>query len=156
MKDKPDNLAIRLAQRSDVPALAALFADDALGGHGDTTDPAALPAYQDAFDRIAANPYDTLYVAELDGAVVGTFQTTLLTAMTGRGASSLLIEAVQTRRDMRGKGIGEAMIRHAVEMGRAAGAGMAHLTSNNTRADAHRFYMRLGFKPSHTGFKRAL
>jgi hypothetical protein len=27
------------------------------------------------------------------------------------------------------------------------------LTSDNTRTDAHRFYERLGFARSHTGFK---
>jgi len=42
------DLAIRQAGPTDVPALAALFADDALGGHGDTTDPAVLPDYEAA------------------------------------------------------------------------------------------------------------
>jgi hypothetical protein len=30
------------------------------------------------------------------------------------------------------------------------------LTSDNSRADAHRFYERLGFVASHVGFKLAL
>jgi hypothetical protein len=30
------------------------------------------------------------------------------------------------------------------------------LTSNNARSDAHRFYERLGFVPSHVGFKMLL
>ena len=62
---------IRPATRADVPAIVALFADDALGGHGDTTDPAVLPDYLAAFERIAASPCDTLYVAEVDGVVAG-------------------------------------------------------------------------------------
>lgn len=149
-------LTIRAARRDDVPAIAALFAADGLGGHGDTNDPAALPRYHAAFDRIAASPGDTLYVAELEGEVVGTFQTTLTTTMTGRGSTSLTIEAVQTRADMRGRGIGEAMIRFAVERGREAGARMAQLSSNAVRVDAHRFYRRLGFEQSHVAFKMKL
>jgi hypothetical protein len=30
------------------------------------------------------------------------------------------------------------------------------LTSNDARPDAHRFYQRLGFTPSHRGFKLLL
>lgn len=150
------SLTIREARREDVSAIAALFAADRLGGHGDTVDPAALPDYEAAFDRIAASPADTLYVAECAGEVVGTFQTTLITTMTGRGSSSLTIEAVQTREDMRGRGIGEAMIRFAIGKAREAGARVVQLSSNAARLDAHRFYRRLGFVQSHVAFKMKL
>ena len=96
---------IRAAERSDIAAIAAMFAQDQLGGHGDSADPADLPAYLTAFDRISASPNDQLFVAVLDGEVVGTFQTTLITSLTGKGSSSLTIEAVHTRDDMRGNGI---------------------------------------------------
>lgn len=33
---------------------------------------------------------------------------------------------------------------------------MLQLTSNASRTDEHRFYERLGFEASHTGFKLAL
>lgn len=150
------DLQIRLARREDLPALAALFASDDVGGHGDTADPAALPCYERAFGRILASPNDSLYVAELTGAVVGTFQTTLITALPGRGATTLRIEAVQTRTDLRGRGIGAAMVAFAVERAREAGAASVHLTSNLKREDAHRFYRRLGFSHSHAGFKMSL
>lgn len=149
-------LIIRHAVRADVPAIVALLADDPLGGHGDTTDPAALPDYLEAFDRIAASPCDMLYVAELDGKLAGTFQTTLTTAMTGRGRPVLTVEAVQTARELRGRGIGAAMLRHAVEEGRKAGARLVQLMSSKARTDAHRFYERLGFVRSHEGFKLKL
>ena len=48
------------------------------------------------------------------------------------------------------------MIAHALAFARENGAGMAELTSNKTRADAHRFYVRLGFEQSHEGFKMVL
>jgi GNAT superfamily N-acetyltransferase len=146
-------LRIRKATDNDLSAIVALFADDALGDHGDTTDPAALPDYRAALARITASPNETLYVAEFDGDVVGTFQTMSTTTLTARGASSMIIEAVQTRADMRGRGIGAAMIEFAVETARADGMRLVQLTSNATRKDAHRFYERLGFTPSHIGFK---
>jgi GNAT superfamily N-acetyltransferase len=67
-----------------------------------------------------------------------------------------LIEAVQTRADMRGKGIGAQMISYAVAQGRAARVRTIQLMSNNNRRDAHRFYTRLGFQQSHAGFKLKL
>lgn len=147
---------IRLAERSDVAAIAAMFAEDRLGGHGDSADPADLPLYLAAYERISESPNDRLYVATLDAEIVGTFQTTLITSLTGKGSASLNIEAVHTRTDMRGRGIGEAMITHAIGEGRAAGVRLVQLMSNATRLDAHRFYERLGFAKSHAGFKMKL
>ncbi|TWD57517.1 N-acetylglutamate synthase-like GNAT family acetyltransferase [Agrobacterium vitis] len=146
-------LVIREAQRADVPAIVALFANDAIGGHGDTTDASALPDYIAAFDRITASTNETLYVAEQNGAVVGTFQTMLTTTMTGRGSSSMIIEAVQTRADCRGQGIGAQMIAFCLARAKEQGCAQAQLTSNAARLDAHRFYERLGFQKSHFGFK---
>ncbi|WP_075289124.1 GNAT family N-acetyltransferase [Pararhizobium arenae] len=146
-------ITIRHARRNDLPALVQMFADDALGGHGDTTDPKALGEYLAAFERIQASANDTLYVAEMDGTIVGTFQTTVLTSLPGRGRSSLLVEAVQTRTDRRGQGIGEIMLRFAIDQARHMGLAKVQLTSNAIRTDAHRFYKRLGFEASHLGFK---
>lgn len=148
-----EKATIREATENDLKAIIALFADDPLGGHGDTTDPQALPDYSAAFRKIASSPTETLYVAELDGEVVGTFQTMVTTTMTARGASSLIVEAVQTRADMRGRGIGAVMINFAIEHARETGMRLVQLTSNAVRKDAHRFYERLGFTPSHIGFK---
>ncbi|WP_221121352.1 GNAT family N-acetyltransferase [Rhizobium lentis] len=153
MIDLPDIL-IREACKEDLPALVALIA--ALGGHGDTTDPEAFSDYARAFAVIEASPNQTLYVAERRGEVVGTFQTMLTTSLTGRGASAMIIEAVQTRADMRGQGIGNAMIEFAITEAKGRGARLVQLTSNAIRKDAHRFYERLGFKASHLGFKMAL
>lgn len=151
-----NGVEIRVAESADVAAIAAMFAQDSLGGHGDSDDPAHLPDYLAAFDAITASPNDRLFVAVRDGEIVGTFQTTLITSLTGKGSSSLTIEAVHTRSDMRGHGIGQTMIKHAVEQGRADGARLVQLMSNSTRHDAHRFYTRLGFSQSHLGFKMKL
>lgn len=149
-------LTIRPADRGEVAAIVAMIASDSIGGHGDTGDPQALPDYLAAFDRIAASPNDSLYVALLGDDVVGTFQATLITTLLGRGASLMRVAAVHTRPDLRGRGIGAAMMRHAIEVARSAGAASVQLTSNAGRTDAHRFYERLGFQRSHAGFKLKL
>jgi GNAT superfamily N-acetyltransferase len=156
MKSERIEVVIRPAERRDIGAIVALFAEDALGGHGDTTEESARPRYEAAFERISASPSNMLYVAECRSEIVGTYQTTLTTTMSGQGSSSLTVSAVQTRADLRGHGIGEQMIRSAIEEGRAKGARLVQLMSNDKRTDAHRFYERLGFSRSHAGFKMKL
>lgn len=55
-----------------------------------------------------------------------------------------------------GKGRGEALVTHAVELARVAGCYKVTLTSNKGREDAHRFYRRLGFNATNEGFRLAL
>ncbi len=149
-------LMFRQAVRKDLPALVGLFADDSIGGHGDTTDPAALPLYESAFAAIQASPNDLLFVGVLKDEIVATAQVTFITSLTGRGTRRMAIEAVQTRADMRSRGIGARLINHCLDVARERGIALVQLTSNAKRPDAHRFYERLGFEKTHAGFKLRL
>ena len=60
------------------------------------------------------------------------------------------IEDVVVDESMRGKGIGEALMRRALTVAREAGADGVTLTSNPSRGAANRLYQRLGFTPWHT------
>lgn len=151
-----EDLSFRHATREDLPALIKLFADDSIGGHGDTTDAFAFPLYESAFDAIENSANDLLFVGVLAGEIVATAQVTFITSLSGRGTRRMAIEAVQTRADMRGKGIGARLIQHCLKAGREREIALVQLTSNDKRPDAHRFYERLGFKKTHAGFKLKL
>lgn len=56
-------------------------------------------------------------------------------------------------RTLRSAGIGTALLRHAIAAAEEQGCQLVQLTTNAERADAHRFYERLGFQPTHVGFK---
>ena len=148
-----DGIIIRRARESDLSQLIAMFAADDVGGHGDTTDADAYDDYLRAFNMIDASQNEQLFVAERDGDVVGTFQILFNRTLTGRGSLSMIIEAVQTRPDIRGQGIGAQMIGYAIEEAKRRDCRLVQLTSNAARTDAHRFYERLGFAKSHAGFK---
>jgi len=60
---------------------------------------------------------------------------------------------VRVHRSARRAGIGEQMISWAVAESGRQGCSLVQLTSDKARPDAHRFYERLGFVPSHIGFK---
>lgn len=145
--------SIRLARKRDLPDVLAIFTQDALGGHAESRRPAELAVYEAAFERIAASGSNWLYVAEQEGAIVGTFQLTLIPGLVNHGRLRAKVESVQVLADRRGLGIGAEMMRFAIAEARQKGAGMVELTSNKKRRDAHRFYERLGFDRSHEGFK---
>jgi GNAT superfamily N-acetyltransferase len=149
---------LRRAASADLPAVIALLTDDPISAAradgGSTSDWAA---YERAFERIDGDPAQQLLVAALpDGDVIGTMQLTVIPGLARAGASRLQIEAVRVRGDHRGRGIGGAMIRWAVERAPSHGARLVQLTSDAKRTDAHRFYTRLGFTASHVGFKYAV
>ena len=148
-----NDLLIRRAREEDLPGLIALFAADQIGGHGDTADAEAYDDYLRAFNAIEASANEQLFTAELGGEIVGTFQIVFNRTLTGRGGMSMIIEAVQTRSDLRGRGIGASMIEYAIGEAKRRGCRLDQLTSNMARSDAHRFYERLGFSKSHYGFK---
>ncbi|GAA2232612.1 MULTISPECIES: GNAT family N-acetyltransferase [Kitasatospora] len=147
-------LSIRPAVLADLSAIVAMLADDPLGATRESPDD--LTPYQDAFARITAAPDQHLIVAERENRVVGTLQLSVLPGLSRRGTSRTIIEAVRVHDTERGNGLGTELIRWAVDRSRELGAGLVQLTSDATRTDAHRFYERLGFVPSHIGFKLTL
>ncbi len=144
---------IRPARRDDVPAIVAMLADDPLGARRERP---GDPAYLAAFDAVAADPNQLLVVADAGGAAVGTLQLTFITGLSRRGATRAQIEAVRVRADRRGNGLGDTLITWAVDTARERGCAVVQLATDASRADAHRFYQRLGFVPSHVGMKLAL
>ena len=60
------------------------------------------------------------------------------------------IEDVVVDGAMRGRGIGEALVIHALNIARDSGADGVALTSNPRREAANRLYQRLGFNPWQT------
>ena len=146
-------MRFRDASRADVPAIVAMLADDSLGQGREGAD---LAPYLAAFDQIAANPAHQLIVAEDAGRIIATCQLTILSGLSRQGARRALVEAVRVTADLRGRGIGAALMAECETRARAAGCGMIQLTTDRSRQDAHRFYERLGYQPSHIGMKKPL
>lgn len=147
-------MIFRKAVQTDLPAIVGLLADDVLGKARDAA--VVDQRYERAFADIDADPRNVLVVADDDGAVVGCMQLTYIPGLGRHGAERALIEAVRVRSDRRGRGIGGALTKWAIEQARSRGCGLVQLTSDKSRTDAHRFYARLGFVASHEGMKLIL
>ncbi|MFE0809805.1 GNAT family N-acetyltransferase [Streptomyces sp. NPDC058794] len=148
------DLEIRPTAEDDLPAIVAMLADDPLGARRESPDD--LSPYLTAFERLSADPNQHVVVAVRDGRVVGTLQLTIVPGLSRRGATRSIIEGVRVHADERGGGLGTQLIEWAVDESRRQGCQLVQLTSDKTRTDAHRFYERLGFSASHTGFKLQL
>ncbi|WP_089175854.1 GNAT family N-acetyltransferase [Bosea sp. AS-1] len=152
-------ITIRRAKAGDVARIAELIM---LGAATQTMTPEEIavearhPGYAEAFAEIDTSKDNMLFVAERAGEVVGTFQVTLIPGLVARGRKRGKIESVHVAPESRGLGIGALMIRHALAFAGERGVGLIELSSNKSRADAHRFYRNLGFDQSHEGFKKQL
>lgn len=77
-----------------------------------------------------------------DGYIVGAACVTVYRVPTGMRS---IIEDVIVDKESRGRGIGEALVRRALEIAHAKGAPAVTLTSNPGRQEANRLYRRMGF-----------
>jgi ribosomal protein S18 acetylase RimI-like enzyme len=88
------------------------------------------------------------YVAESDDRVVGMVTLCFFITLTGRKAyvDHLVVAPAYRRR-----GIGRALMRHAIERAEAAGASRIDLTANDRKQAGRALYESLGFEQRDTG-----
>lgn len=146
-------MTLREARREDIRRIVEMLADDEVARGREDLSCNNLNAYHVAFDAIAADSNNTLYVWDQDGAVMGCLQLTFIPGMSYQGSWIAKVEGVRVDHSLRGLGIGGRMIDAIVEKSRARGCKQLQLTTNKRRVDAQRFYRRLGFEASHEGMK---
>jgi ribosomal protein S18 acetylase RimI-like enzyme len=136
----------------------------------EVTDEAEAPALVDAFARlipqlsrsappppadvlaeIVGGPATHLLVAEDDEAVLGSLTLVVFRIPTGLRA---WIEDVVVDADARGRGVGDALNRFALDLAAELGCRTVDLTSRPSREAANRLYQRLGFEPRDTNIYR--
>lgn len=109
------------------------------------------PPGRDGLEEIVANPHSVLFVARVDGAVVGSLTLAFYRIPTGLKA---WIEDVVVDGAARGHGVGEALNQAALEEARRRGAKDVSLTSRPSREAANRLYQRIGFERRETNVYR--
>ncbi len=136
-------VSFRPAREGDIDALVSL-----LGQLG----------YQRTPDEVrrglAAEPGAETIVAE-DGEVIG-FVSFHTRHHLHQGAKVTSIDALVVDEGRRSAGIGAALVAEVVGAARARGAVMVDLHSNLARAEARRFYERLGFTVTSNFFVKRL
>lgn len=147
-----DTLIIREADRDDLAGVLALYAQPELD------DGVVLPLYdaERLFARFARYPDYTLYVAEQDGRIVGTFTLLIMDNLGHLGSPSAIVEDVAVGPVLQGRGVGRAMMQFAMKRATEKHCYKIVLSSNARRERAHSFYESLGFERHGFSFRMLL
>jgi GNAT superfamily N-acetyltransferase len=107
------------------------------------------------FEAISANPsYATLVAARAD-EVLGMVGMHLERLYESNG-SCVRIMALVVGSEHRGRGVGRTLMSVAEDWARRRGAEAIMLTTHNRRADAHRFYVGMGYEATSYRFYKPL
>lgn len=150
------DLQFRRAQRADLEAIVAMFADDELGR---LREDASLPLnqkYTTAFENIDGDDNQYLLVAEQGGELIGFLQITFIPTLSRLGSTRAQVESVRVTSKLRGKGIGTRMMEESIRICRARGCYLIQLTTDIKRQKTRQFYEALGFETTHHGMKLML
>lgn len=109
------------------------------------------PPGREQLQAIVSSPACVLFVARVDGTIVGSLTLATFPIPTGVRA---WIEDVVVDGDARGHGVGEALNQAAIEEARRRGAITVELTSRPSREAANRLYQRIGFEKRETNVYR--
>ncbi|HEG44303.1 MAG TPA: GNAT family N-acetyltransferase [Phycisphaerales bacterium] len=109
-----------------------------------------IPSRETITDIVAC-PTTILLSASENGSIIG-----MLTLVLYRTPSALRsrIEDVVVDEQSRGKGIGQALVRYAINIARDKKAFNVDLTSEPNRKSAHKLYENIGFKKHETNVYR--
>jgi ribosomal protein S18 acetylase RimI-like enzyme len=106
------------------------------------------PPSPDDLAALVRDAASTLMVArDGSGKIVGALTLSVYRVPTGIRS---IIEDVIVDGSARGQGIGEALMKYAIDLARQKGAKNISLTSNPLRLAANRLYVRVGFKKRET------
>ena len=145
----------RDAVLDNLPDVVRLLADDVYGATREVEASPLDPRYVAGFAAMLAQGGRLLLTVD-DGAIIGCLQLNILYGVATLGSCVAQIEGVRVASARRGKGVGRAMIGHAVGLARAAGCRTVQLTTRVERTDAQRFYEQIGFTRSHAGYRLAM
>ncbi len=112
---------------------------------------AHIPPTKEQLVRIIESSATILLTAHNETGIIGFLSLILYRVPTGLKA---WIEDVVVDRSERGRGTGEALIRHVVELAQKKGAKWVDLTLRPSRETANRLYQKIGFRQRETNVYR--
>ncbi len=136
-------LAIRRAERRDVPVILALIRD--LAEYEKAPREVTATEADLVRDGFSATPRFYVEIAEWDGAPVG-FAFWFFNYSTWQGRPGLYLEDLFVKPTMRGRGIGKALLVHLARIAVAEGCGRFQWQVLDWNEPAIEFYRSLGAK----------
>lgn len=147
MNDKIPDLTIREAAPADAQTIAQLLEQL---GH-----PISAKTVERQLATLAGTGRDRVIVAEASGVLKGVLSLHW-TPLLHRDKPLGRITALVVDEALRGHGIGRTLVAEAERLLYEAGCSAAEVTSNVRRAEAHEFYLGLGYGQPAAYFRRSL
>jgi N-acetylglutamate synthase-like GNAT family acetyltransferase len=131
------HVTVRRAEGSDAPAIQALYREL-------VSNPAVTVTPQRVAE-VAQDPRTALFVAEIEDVTVGTALVSLCSDVMFQSQPFAVVENIVVAVGCRGSGVGAALMRNVEHYCLAAQCSKIMLLSSAERAEAHRFFERVGF-----------
>jgi GNAT superfamily N-acetyltransferase len=140
-------VTIRDVEEADAAAIAQLL--------GQLGYPTELDVVRRRLARIQVSDADRLFVADLNGQVVGLAGIHVSPSLE-HDADAAKVSAIVVDEAFRRHGVGRALLDAVEAEARARGCVLVFLTTAERRADAHEFYRRLGWEETGRRFAKTL
>lgn len=140
---------IRKANRTDIPGILSLYGQPKI----DNGRILSIDLAEKIFAKISDYPDYSLFVAERDETIVGSFALLIMDNLGHLGAPSAIVEDVVVSPTLHRMGIGREMMKFAFKVAQEARCYKLTLSADVTREDAHSFYESLGFSRHGYSFK---
>jgi GNAT superfamily N-acetyltransferase len=135
------DILIRQATDDDIEAILGIYSQPSIDdGITLSTDEA-----KKIFCSLASYPSYKIYVAVINGVVVGTIAVLIMDNIGHLGRKSAIFESIAVLPQWQGKGVGRAIVTFATDICRKAECYKITLSANLKRSKAHSFYQSLGF-----------
>lgn len=106
---------------------------------------------KEQLESVVSSDNSLVFIARQAGRIIGTFSMVVYRIPTGIKAS---VEDVVADSSVRGKGVGEAMLRYAAKCAADMGISKLDLTSKPSRIAANALYRKIGFELRETNVYR--
>jgi ribosomal protein S18 acetylase RimI-like enzyme len=135
-------VSIRQATVADVDRILELYRNAEI----ESESPFTVAEARTHFEVFERYPNYRVFVAVLNGEIVGTYELLIMDNLAKHGRRSGVVEDVAVSPEHQGLGIGRAMMNHAMAMCREADCYKLVLSSGLKRTRAHDFYDSVGFE----------
>ena len=146
-------MLIRKAEIKDLDQVIHLLYDDGLGRDRESISNKYKQKYLSVFSELLESKYFDIFVMEINNEIIGFYQIMYLPHISFKGSKRGQVESVRIRSDFRRNGFGTKLMQHAMEVAKKNGCSILQLTSNKKRKETDKFYKKLGFDPTHLGYK---
>jgi len=144
-----ESLVIREAEPADVNSILDLYHEAGI----ESEDPFNAEEGRNHFGVFACYPSYRIFVAAVDDTIIATYALLIMDNLAKHGRRSAIVEDVAVSPAHQRKGVGRAIMHHAMQESRKADCYKLVVSSALGRTHAHAMYQSIGFSQHGISFR---